>query len=85
MESAPTHGQRAYPRLKEGRLRSSPADSGRMDVERIAQASKAFGTLRKAIFLDKNLTLTTKGRSTRHVSISMDLSAGHCSGRISTS
>ena len=35
----------------------------RMDVDverRIAQASKAFGALRKAVFLDKNLTLTTR-------------------------
>ena len=39
------------------------ADSGRMDVDlesRIVQASKTFGALRKAVFLDKNLTLTTK-------------------------
>ena len=44
-------------------LGSLVADSDRMDVDverRIAQASKAFGALRKAVFLDKNLTLTTK-------------------------
>ena len=38
-------------------------DSGRMDVymnRRVAtQASKAFGALRKSVFLDKNLSLTT--------------------------
>ena len=34
-----------------------------MDVDRrIAQASKAFGALRKSVFMDKNLTLTTKRR-----------------------
>ena len=34
--------------------------SGKMDVHvdrQIAQASKAFGTLRKSVFLDKNLSL----------------------------
>jgi len=34
-----------------------------MDVDvdrRVTQASKAFGALRKAVFLDKNLRLTTK-------------------------
>ena len=39
------------------------ADSGRMDagVEcRLAKASKAFGALRKAVFLDRNLSLRTK-------------------------
>ena len=34
-----------------------------MDVDRrIVRASKAFGALRKAIFLDKNLSRTTKRR-----------------------
>ena len=28
--------------------------------KRIAQASRAFGALRKAVFLDKNLSLKTK-------------------------
>ncbi len=44
-------------------LGSLIASSGRMDVDvdrRVAQASKAFGALRKAVFLDKNLSLTTK-------------------------
>ena len=39
------------------------ASSGRMDVDvdkRVAQASKAFGALRKAVFLDRNLSLSTK-------------------------
>ena len=39
--------------------------SGRLDAEvnrRVAQASKAFGALRKAVFLDKNLRMATKRR-----------------------
>ena len=39
------------------------ADSGRMDVDvenRIAKASKASGDLRRAVFLDKNLSLRPK-------------------------
>ena len=41
------------------------ASSGRMDVDvdrKVAQASKAFGALRKAVFPDKNLSLTTKSK-----------------------
>ena len=37
--------------------------SGRMDadvVKRVAQASKAFGALRKPVFLDRSLSLATK-------------------------
>ena len=37
--------------------------SGRMDTDvdnRIAKASRAFGTLRKAVFLDRNLSICTK-------------------------
>ncbi len=44
-------------------LGSLVSDSGRIDgkVERrISLTSRAFGALRKAVFLDKNLTLTTK-------------------------
>ena len=44
-------------------LGSRIAASGRMDGDvemRIAQASKAFGALCKAVFMDKNLTLYTK-------------------------
>ena len=44
-------------------LASLIAASGRMDREvekRIAQASRAFGALRKAVFLEKNLSLNTK-------------------------
>ena len=44
-------------------LGSTVASLGRMDVDvdkRITQASKAFGALRKAVFLDKNLSLATK-------------------------
>ncbi len=42
---------------------STVAASGRMDADvdkRIAPASKAFGALRKAVFLNKNLRLETK-------------------------
>ena len=44
-------------------LGSLIAASGRMDGDvdrRIAQASQAFGALRKAVFMDKDLTLKTK-------------------------
>ena len=44
-------------------LGSIVSSSGRVDVDvdkRIAQSAKAFGALRKAVFKDKNLTLTTK-------------------------
>lgn len=44
-------------------LGSLIAGSGRMDVDmerRISQASRDFGALRKAVFLDKDLTHTTK-------------------------
>ena len=44
-------------------LSSVIASSGRMDPDvdkQIAQASKAFGALRKAVFMDKNLSLSTK-------------------------
>ena len=40
--------------------------SGNMDgniQNRLAQASRAFGVLRKAVFQDKNLSLMTKERS----------------------
>ena len=46
-------------------LGSLISNSGRMDVDvdrRIAQASKAFGALRKAVFSDRNLRLSTKRR-----------------------
>ena len=46
-------------------LGSLIASSGRMDVDvdkRVAQASKVFGALRKAVFLDRNLSLSTKRR-----------------------
>ena len=44
-------------------LGSLIASSGRMDAEieqRVARASRAFGALRKAVFLDKNLKSSTK-------------------------
>ena len=46
-------------------LGSKIGKSGKVDMDvdrRIAQASKAFGALRKSVFMDKNLTLTTKRR-----------------------
>ena len=44
-------------------LGSVVASLGRVDTEvmkRIAQASRAFGTLRRAIFKDRSLTIRTK-------------------------
>ena len=44
-------------------LGSVIVDSGRMDADvecRVAKASKAFGALRKAVFLDRNLSHRTK-------------------------
>ena len=44
-------------------LGSLIAESGRIDADverRVSQASRAFGALRKAVFLDKDLTLATK-------------------------
>ncbi len=46
-------------------LGSLVESSGRMDADvnrRVAQASTAFGALRKAVFLDKDLKLATKKR-----------------------
>ena len=46
-------------------LGSLIATTGRMDVDvdrRLAQASKAFGALRKAVFMDRNLCLSIKKR-----------------------
>ena len=71
-------------KLKEGMreflyLGSLVADSGRMDVERrIAQTSKAFGALRKAVFLDKNLTLTTKRKVYQACALSVLLYGSEC-------
>ena len=46
-------------------LGSLVGSSGRVDADvnrRVAQASKAFGALRKAVFLDKDLSMATKRR-----------------------
>ena len=62
-------------------LGSLIADSGRMDVDierRISQASKAFGALRKAVFLDKNLTLTTKRKVFKACVMSVLLYGSKC-------
>ena len=45
---------------------------------RIAQASKAFGALRKAVFLDKNLTLTTKRKVYQACVLSVLLYGSEC-------
>ena len=44
-------------------LGSVVSSTGRMELDvsrRIAQASKAFGALRKSVFIDKSLQITTK-------------------------
>ena len=63
-----------------GRL-AEDSDSGRMDTDverRISQASKAFGALRKAVFLDKNLTLTTKRKVFKACVLSVLLYGSEC-------
>ena len=62
-------------------LGSLIADSGRMDVDverRISQASKAFGALRKAVFLDKNLTMVTKRKVFNACVLSVLLYGSEC-------
>lgn len=62
-------------------LGSIVASSGRMDVDvdkRIAQASKAFGALRKAVFLDKNLSLATKRKIYNACVLSVLLYGAEC-------
>ena len=55
--------------------------SGRLDAEvnrRVAQASKAFGALRKAVFLDKNLSMATKRRIYNACVLSVLLYGAEC-------
>ena len=55
--------------------------SGRLDAEvnrRVAQASKAFGALRKAVFLDKNLSMATKRRTYNACVLSVLLYGAEC-------
>ena len=62
-------------------LGSLIASSGRMDVDvdkRVAQASKAFGALRKAVFLDRNLSLSTKRRPYNACVLSVLLYGAEC-------
>ena len=62
-------------------LGSLIADSGRMDVDvdrRVAQASKAFGALRKSVFLDKSLSLVTKWRLYNAYVLSVLLYGSEC-------
>ena len=57
------------------------ADSGRMNVDvekRIAQASLAYGTLRKSVFLNKNLTLATKRKVFKALVMSVLLYGSEC-------
>ena len=62
-------------------LGSQIAASGRMDGDverRIVQASKAFGALRKSVFLDKDLTLSTKRRVYQACVMSVLLYGAEC-------
>ena len=62
-------------------LGSVIAGSGRLDVDvdrRVAQASKAFGALRKAVFLDKNLSLGTKRKLYNACVLSVLLYGAEC-------
>ena len=55
--------------------------SGRIDADvnrRVAQASKAFGVLRKAVFLDKNLRMATKRRIYNACVLSVLLYGAEC-------
>ena len=50
-----------------------------MDVDRrVAQASKAFGALRKAVFLNKNLSLETKRKLYNACVLSVLLYGAEC-------
>ena len=62
-------------------LGSLVASSGRIDAEvdrRIANASKAFGALRRAIFMDRNLTTNTKQRVYQACVLSVLLYGSEC-------
>ncbi len=57
------------------------ADSGRMDADvesRLAKASKAYGALRKAVFLDRNLSLQTKRKVYQACVLSVLLYGAEC-------
>ena len=47
-------------------------------IRRVAQASKAFGALRKAVFLDKDLKLSTKKRVYNACVLSVLLYGAEC-------
>ena len=62
-------------------LGSTIASSGAMDPDvdrRVAQASHAFCALRKAVFLDKDLTLTTKRKVYQACVLSILLYGAEC-------
>ena len=62
-------------------LGSLMASSGRMDVDvdrRVAQASRAFGAMRKAVFMDRNLSLTTKRKLYNACVLSVLLYGAEC-------
>lgn len=55
--------------------------NGRLDAEvdrRVANASKAFGALHRAVFDDSNLSLAAKRKVYNSCVLSMDLNAGQC-------
>ena len=53
-------------------------DSGSMDADVNRQASRAFGDLRKSVFLDKNLSLTTKWKIYNACVLSVLLYGAEC-------
>ena len=62
-------------------LGSTVATNGRIDAEidkRIASASKAFGALRRAVFKDNNLSITTKRLIYQACVLSILLYGGEC-------
>ena len=62
-------------------LGSPMARSGRMDVDidrRVAQVSKPFGALRKAVFMDRNLSLSIKKRIYNACVISVLMHGAEC-------
>ena len=71
-------------------LSSLVASSGRIDTKvdrRITNTSKAFGALRRAVFIDRTLPPTPSDKCIRHtscLSCSMDLGVGHHSANISS-
>ena len=62
-------------------LRSVVSSNGRIEAEvdhRIAKASKAFGALKRAVFKDQNLTVTTKQKVYEACVLSVLLYGSEC-------